>query len=228
MSKRKVIVFAPHPDDETWGCGGIIAKRVSDGYEVFIVILTDGRHAFSSGLGIYSDPTPEELIEIRSEEAKRAVRILGVREENLFFLGFEDGMLEKNEGGVQEKVEEILGANPFPIEVYFPYEKDYHIDHRVTNRVVRKAIKKLGLRTIKCQYSISQRYGRIGPLIDVFLNIFRHNMIRVDISEFLSLKESAAREFKSGISIISSQQRKPLVKGIDKFLKRREIFYIDR
>lgn len=228
MNKRKIIVFAPHPDDETWGCGGIIAKRVSEGYEVLIFILTDGRHAFSIGLGIYSDPTPEKLREIRQKEAKRAVRILGVKEENLLFLDFEDGMLERNEREVQEKVEEILAENPLPMEVYFPYEKDYHVDHRVTNRIVRNAIKKLGLRTIQYQYSISQWYGRIGPLIDSFLNVFRHNMIRVDISEFLSLKESAAREFKSGISIISSQQQKPLVKGIGKFLKRQEVFYVDR
>jgi len=190
-----------------------------------IVVLTDGRHAFTSSLGIDSDPTPEELIEIRKEELKRAIRILGVKEENLFFLDFEDGMLEKNEGEALEKVIEILGRNPLPIEVYFPYEKDYHIDHRVTNRIVRKAIKKLGLSTMRYQYSISQKYARIGPLIDSFINLFRHTMIRVDISEFLPQKEKAAKEFKSGISIITDRQKKPLVKDIGKFLKNKETFY---
>ena len=226
--KKRIIVFAPHPDDETWGCGGTIAKKISEGYEVLIVVMTDGRHAFSKVLGIESEPTPSELKEIRKEEVKRATRVLGVPEENLLFLDFEDAMLEKNEREAQEKIFEILRENPPPIEVYFPYEKDYHMDHRVTNRIVRNSIKKLGLRTMGYQYSIIQKYGRISPLIDAFFNLFRHNMIRVDISEFLSLKEAAVKEFKSEISIISSRQKKPLVEEIGKFLKNEEIFYIDK
>ena len=228
MNKKKIIVFAPHPDDETWGCGGTIAKKISEGYEVIIVVMTDGRHAFSKMLGIESDPTPDELKEIRKEEVKRATRILGVNEENLLFLDFEDGMLEKNERETQEKVVEILRENPPPIEVYFPYEKDFHIDHRVTNRIVRNSIKKLGLHVMRYKYTITQKYARIGPLIDAFLNLFRHNMIRVDISEFLPLKEAAVKEFKSEISIISSRQEKPLAEGIGKFLKKEEIFFDDK
>ncbi|MCW3986032.1 MAG: PIG-L family deacetylase [Candidatus Bathyarchaeota archaeon] len=227
-NKEKIIVFAPHPDDETWGCGGTIAKRISEGYEVTIVVITDGRYAFSKVLGINSDPTPDELKEIRKEEVKRATRILGVPEEKLVFLDFEDGKLERNEMEAQEKVIEILRENPASVEVYFPYERDYHLDHRVTNRIVRKSIKKLGLHAMIYQYSIAQKYGRIGPLIDIFLNLFRHNMIRVDISEFLPLKEAAVKEFKSEISIISSRQKRPLVDKIGKLLKNEEIFYIDK
>lgn len=227
-NEKKIIVFAPHPDDETWGCGGTIAKKISEGYEVIIVVMTDGRYAFSKVLGIDSDPTPSELKEIRKKEVKRAARILGVREENLLFLDFEDGMLEKNQREAQEKVIEILRENPSPTEVYFPYEKDYHIDHRVTNRVVKNSVKKLGLPTMRYQYTIAHKYARIGPLIDTLLNFFRHNMIRADISEFLHLKEAAVNEFRSEISIISSRQEKPLAEGIGKFLKKEEIFFIDK
>ena len=73
--KEKIIVFAPHPDDETLGCGGTIAKRIVEGYEVIIVIMTDGRHSYLEMLGIDKDPTPNELKEIRKEEVKRATRI---------------------------------------------------------------------------------------------------------------------------------------------------------
>lgn len=41
MNKR-IIVFAPHPDHETLGCAGTIAKRLNEGYEVLLVVLTDG------------------------------------------------------------------------------------------------------------------------------------------------------------------------------------------
>jgi len=227
-NKEKIIVFAPHPDDETWGCGGIIAKKISEGHEVIIVVMTNGKHAFSKVLGINSDPTPGELKEIRKEEVKRSTRILGVKEENLLLLDFEDGMLEKNEREAQEKVIEILRENPPPAEVYFPYEKDYHIDHRVTNRIVKNSIKKLGVHTTGYRYSITQKFGRIGPLIDAFFNLFSRNMMRVDISEFLPLKEAAVKEFKSEVSIISSRQKRPLIEEIGKLLKNEEIFYVDK
>jgi LmbE family N-acetylglucosaminyl deacetylase len=227
MNKRRMMVFAPHPDDETWGCGGVIAKRLSEGYEVLIVVITDGRYAFSKMLNIESDPTPEELKNTRKEEVKRAAKILGVPEKDIVFLDFEDGTLEMCEKEAEERFIEILRKNP-PTEVYFPYEKDAHPDHRATNRIVRSALKKLGLSTPKYKYSIAQRYSRVGPIIGSLLNLFQNNIIRVDISEFLHLKEIAIREFHSEIAIISNKQKKPLISGIEKYLKNNEAFYIDK
>ena len=221
---KKVIVFAPHPDDETWGCGGTIAKRISEGYEVLIVVMTDGRYAFQKMLGIDSDPTPEELKEIRKDEVKRAVKILGVPGKNIVFLGFIDGKLENHEKKAVEKVVEILND---PAEVYLPYKKDAHPDHRATYRIVKNAIGKLGINVSIYQYSIGQKYAHMGPIIDSLLNLFKHNIIRVDISNFLSLKKGAVKEFRSEVSIISSKQRKPLEENVNKLLKREEVFYVD-
>ncbi len=228
MNGKKIVVFAPHPGDETWGCGGTIAKKISEGYEVIIVIITDGRYAFSEILNINTDPTPSELKEIRKEETRKATSILGVKRENLLFLDFEDGMLKDNEEEAEEKITMILRENPPPIEVYFPYEKDYHIDHRATNRIVRNSIEKLNLHAKGFQYSIVQKYGRIGKLIDGVFNLFKHNMVRVDISQFLTLKEAAIKEIKSEISIISSEQKRPLVEDFSEFLKNSTSFYINK
>ena len=221
-----MVIFAPHPDDETLGCGGTIAKRLSEGYEVLIVVITDGRYAFLKMLGIDSDPTPEELKEIRKEEVKRATKILGVPEKNLSFLDLEDGTLEENEEKLERIITQILNENS-PAEVYFPYKKDVHPDHRATNRAVRNAVKKLGITVKKYQYSITQKYSRIGPIIDKLLNIFKRNIVYVDISEFLSLKTAAVKEFKSKIGIISSKQQRPLMPDVEKFLRKDEMFYID-
>jgi LmbE family N-acetylglucosaminyl deacetylase len=225
---KKVIVFAPHPDDETCGCGGTIAKKIREGCEVLIVIMTDGRHALSEALGIYSDPTPSELKEIRKEEVKKATRILGVPEENLLFLDFEDGRLRKEEKEAQEKIDEILRKNPMPMEIYYPYEKDCHIDHRLTNRLVKNAIRRLGVHTTEYKYTVVRIYARIGPIIDSFLNLFRQNMIRIDISEFLPLKEAALNEFKSMTTTISNRQEKPLEENPKRFVKKEEIFFVDK
>jgi LmbE family N-acetylglucosaminyl deacetylase len=115
LSKR-AIVIAPHPDDETLGCGGTIAKKVSENYEVTIVVMTDGKLAFSSVLGINSNPTPEELESIRKEEVTRAAAILGVPRKNLVFFDFEDRTLKEHEKEAEAEVKSLFEANP-PTEI---------------------------------------------------------------------------------------------------------------
>lgn len=224
---KKIIVFAPHPDDETLGCGGVIAKKRSEGYEVIIVVLTDGRHAFSKVLGIYSDPTPKELKKIRKKEVQKATKILGVQEENLIFLEFEDGSLEKFQEEAEEKVIQILKKN-VPEEIYFPYKKDANLDHGATNQIVKNALKKLGLKSKRYQYSILHKRSLIGPKIDALHDLIKRNRIHVDISSFLLLKKKAIDEFKSKITVIANKQQEPIYKNLDPWLKNKETFYVDK
>jgi N-acetylglucosamine malate deacetylase 1 len=201
MTKGSIVVFAPHPDDETLGCGGTIAKRVSEGYEVAVVLLTDGRFAFRTQ-GILSDPSPEEVKILRKEEFQRAVRILGVKEQNLFYLDFEDDSLASNENSAEERVLSIL-RKKLPTEVYFPSSNDFHRDHKATNRIVQKAIAQSGQKITMYEYS--SRAQTLGSLA------FEVNaqVLSVDISGFLDLKKAALKEHKSQFTIISSKQKKP-------------------
>jgi len=223
MSKR-IIVFAPHPDDETFGCGGTIAKKINDGYDVLVVIMTDGRYAFEKVLGISSDPSPDELKEIRKDEVIRAMKILGVPTENIIFLNFEDGKLNDFKKEAEKKVIRILAEN-HPEEVYFPYKKDAHPDHKATYYIVKNAIRKLGIHVAEYQYSIGTKFSRIGPILDHFLAIFRRNIHRVDISKYLSKKKEAIEQFKSELNLISREQTCPLINNIKKYLREEEIFY---
>lgn len=225
--RKKIIVFAPHPDDETLGCGGTIAKKIAEGYEVLIVVMTDGRFLLLKGYGIDCDPTPEEVKEIRKGEVLRATKILGVPEDHVVFLGFVDGSLGENEGKAFERVVDILRSYN-PCEVYFPYEKDSHVDHVVTNRVVKRAVERLGLKPKMYKYTIIRRMARLGPIIDSIIDIFKRNRAYIDISKFLSLKEVAVKEFKSELAAISSKQSRPRAKSFNKFLKKEEAFFIDK
>ncbi len=72
---EKVIVFAPHPDDETIGCGGAIAAHCKHGDQVKIIILTNGDKA-----GAHNRHSKEEYIEVRKTEAKQAGIVLGVKD----------------------------------------------------------------------------------------------------------------------------------------------------
>lgn len=235
MMKKKAIVFAPHPDDETLGCGGTIAKKLSEGYDVSVVFMTDGRHSLTE-LGIFSRPTPIEMKEIRREDAMRATKILGLPEKNLLFLDFEDKTLEKHEGLVQEKIVEIL-KDISPAEVFFPQEMEYHIDHRVTNMIIRRAIKILNLYPIEYQYRIAWAFPFYLFLhvmdehtFDLFTTKFvKGNLIHVDVSKFLPLKEMAINEYKSQITVLSIEQKRPALKRsfLKRFLKNEEKFFIN-
>jgi len=224
---KRIVVFAPHPDDETFGCGGTIAKKISEGHEVLIVVMTDGRHAFLHVLGIESDPTPEQLKKIRREELKRAAKHLGVPENNLIFLDFVDGTLLECEHEATEKVIEILSMFG-PDEVYFPHKSDGHSDHRAAYRIVNNSLKRIGLNPIKYQYQITHKYARIGPIIESFIDFFTNRKkVDVDISNFLYIKKLAIEEFKSEITAVSVRQHKPVIKSVHKFLKSKEEFYVE-
>jgi LmbE family N-acetylglucosaminyl deacetylase len=227
LQHKRILVFAPHPDDETFGPGGTIAKKISEGYEVLIVIMTDGRYAFLKVLNIEVGPTPEELKQIRKEEVKKATSLLGVQESNIIFLDFEDGTLKNNEKKAEEEVTEILNQN-HPCEVYVTYKNDFHSDHQAAYRIIKNSIRKLGISPLIYQYSIWRKYGRIAPIIDALLNLINQRMLRVDISEFLSIKKEALNEFKSELTIMSSKQRKPIMDHANRFLGSRETFYVDK
>ncbi len=218
-------MFAPHPDDETLGCGGTIAKKTSEGYEAFVVVLTDGRHAFSEVLDINSDPSPEEIKQIRKEEVTKATKILGISFKDLLFLDFEDRKLGKHENEVEERIVDILEKYS-PVETYFPHRRDGHPDHQAANRLIRRALKQLKSTSADYEYSIKHKYSHVGPLFERLLDLFKNRSIEVDISEYLDLKQKAIEEFKSQMLLISSRQRRPVIQNIDKYLRAKEKFYI--
>lgn len=127
----------------------------------------------------------------------------------------------------------IFEANP-PAEIYFPYRKDYNMDHQATNRVISHSVKRLNDSTLGYQYSIAQRYTRIGPytggwsLQDRLSDLLEHNLVQVDVSEFLLLKKAAIKEFKSQLAILSDKQERPVVKKIERYLRKKETFFVNR
>jgi LmbE family N-acetylglucosaminyl deacetylase len=83
----KVMFVLAHPDDESLGAGGLIAKCANEGVDVFLITATRGEHGWPGEPDQY--PGPEALGEIRQEELHAAARILGVRAGA--FLDYMDG-----------------------------------------------------------------------------------------------------------------------------------------
>jgi LmbE family N-acetylglucosaminyl deacetylase len=233
--KDCAVIFAPHPDDEILGCGGTMAKKVREGCDISVVFMTDGRYSLME-IGVHSNPSPVELKEIRKLEAKRAAKVLGIEEEKLFFFDIEDGSLQKNEKFVREKITEILSG--FPKEVYIPQEKEFHVDHRVTNWLVKSAIKELNFRPIVFNYAIAWLYplnllARVRPRFlqgTIMSRLLKKDMVCVDVADFLPLKKAALEEYKSQLQPIRDTQKRAALKNsfVKRFLQNEERFFVER
>ena len=129
---RSCLVLAPHPDDETLGCGATIMRKLAAGTSVQIVIATDGRYWPPS-----TKLSADALAEIREGEAHRAAAILGLPRKNLAFLRFEDGRLADQRQLLRDRLVDSLDAIN-PEEVFVPSIIDTHPDHRVLAELGRE------------------------------------------------------------------------------------------
>ncbi len=77
--RAKIIVLAPHMDDEVLGCGGTIVRHVLAQADVTVVFLTDGRRGAGDALKREHFADPYDIVKVRKLEAQRAAKIIGVR-----------------------------------------------------------------------------------------------------------------------------------------------------
>ncbi|MBF8257762.1 MAG: hypothetical protein HW377_136 [Actinobacteria bacterium] len=134
--KRRMLLLLAHPDDETFGPGGTIAKYASEGVDVYLATATKGQ------AGMVGDPPVtdrEHLGEVRAAELLCAAGILGIRK--VAFLGFEDGQLLHTpfEHIVEKAVEQIRWIRPHVIVGFGPEGVSRHPDHIVMSRVASDA-----------------------------------------------------------------------------------------
>ena len=136
--KPDVLVVAPHPDDESIGCGGAVCLHRERGERVRVVFLTSGERGL---MGI----SPDAARATREAEAAEAAEILGLEE--IFFLRLPDLGVAENAGAAAARLGEVLQAHP-PGLVYLPHPDEDHPDHAVTLAVVRAALARLGGRPL--------------------------------------------------------------------------------
>ena len=148
-----LMVIAPHPDDETFGAGGLIAEmgaQDSSGGEnlssdrperkiVHVVFLTSGGAAHAQCCGI----AQTDLAQRRELAAKRATLVLGVPEENLHFLRLQDGKLpHPGMVGFEEIVARLAGLMNCiqPDTILAPHPFEGWSDHTAAEIIVRGAL----------------------------------------------------------------------------------------
>jgi len=136
-SAQRALVLCPHPDDESLGCGGTLKTITSTGGIVDVLYMTRGENG-SYPRTMAAKPAREELAAIRTEEAKRACEILGVR--NVFFLNGHDGSL-KTQPELSDAILGTLTSSDYR-SVFSPWPYDAHHDHGATYWMLQEALRR--------------------------------------------------------------------------------------
>ena len=133
----RLLCILAHPDDESLGVGGILAKYAAEEVETYLVTATRGEKGWFGPPE--ENPGPTELGRIREGELKEAAKVLGLREVNL--LDYHDGELDKADQGVltRQLVRHIRRIRPHVV-VTFDHNGVYgHPDHIATTRAATAA-----------------------------------------------------------------------------------------
>lgn len=140
----RVLVLAPHPDDEILGCGGAVIAHRRRGDPVKVLFAADG------GRGGVGRARPPGLAARRRREARAAARILGVRE--LEFWDYPDGGLFAARD-LTGRLAALLERER-PDVVYRPGAEDSHPDHRALARAFSAALGRVRPALLDCRYEV--------------------------------------------------------------------------
>ena len=167
----RILVLAPHADDETIGCGGFLLKY---GHQCDIVLLTDGRYGDSI-------VPPEQMIEIRKQEFADVVSRYNVR--NIKTLNIEDGRLIDH-----FKDFSTLDFKDYDF-VVMPHPMDFHQDHVAVSCLFKRLCKTRPFKGYVAYYEIWNTLSKPTHYIDISdvaeekkkqINLYRSQVKNID------------------------------------------------
>lgn len=135
MSGKLLAVFA-HPDDETFICGGTLARYARLGMEITLVCATKGE--MGSRIGVPASATRETLPAVREDELRKACQALGITD--LRFLGLRDKTVDYYyQCYLAERINLIMRSVSPDIILTFHEATGGHSDHCAIGRATKKA-----------------------------------------------------------------------------------------
>ncbi|EKD90134.1 MAG: LmbE family protein [uncultured bacterium] len=176
---KKILVIAPHPDDEVLGCGGIIKKYSQNGDEVFLAVLTKP----------YEPDWTKDYIKDKLIQTKKSNMTLGIKK--TYSLGFPTVKLDTiPQKKINDELHQVV-AEVKPQIVFIPFYGDLNKDHRITcesSLVATRPLTGSAIKKILCYEILSETEWGIEP--------FKPN-VYVDISDNFIIKKKAMEEYKS-------------------------------
>ena len=191
----RVLVFAPHPDDDILGCGGTLSKLAKTA-SLCVVLVTDG-----SGAG----ELPFGTDKVRQAEFVSALALLGITQ--VKFLNQPDGFFQSNERLRSLVIDILLSFEPDWI--FFPARFDYHRDHILISEFIFDTVSAVSNKSTLIEYETS------APIQATHI---------VDITDVFSLKAKALEQHKTALAygdylraITGLNTYRGLYLGVDKF-----------
>jgi LmbE family N-acetylglucosaminyl deacetylase len=184
ISANKVVVIAPHPDDETLGAGGTIARLANQGIEVSVLVVS----------GHLPPIYDEDAFKQTQFEAQEAFQILGV--DDYEFLKIPATLVNRTPvADLNKQVSNfIFTRNPDCVLIPFP---DRHIDHRTIFDAAVVACRPNHSefpKTVLCYETLSETHWNVPGIEPAFIpDLF------VDISEQINTKKAALEKYESQI-----------------------------
>ena len=181
----RVLVVAPHPDDEVLGCGGTIARMTAAGAEVHVLVATEGKPPRYSA---------ESVSQVRAE-MQRAHALLGVKETHL--LDLPAAQLDTIAASdINAAVGEIVTGLQ-PDTLFLPFVGDIHSDHQAIFTAAMVAARPRSTkapRRILCYETLSETNWYAPPLTPAFVpDVF------IGIAGTIDRKIEAFRHFESQV-----------------------------
>lgn len=204
-----ILFFAPHPDDEVLGCGGVIARYAANDDDVYVCIVTRGKPP------VYNHPIKvlENMTHDLVDEIEAAHKVLGVKQ--TFYLQFPAVMLETvSRYELNIAISRVISAIE-PNIVYIPHFGDMQKDHAITSEAVMVAVRPRGKHFIRYVYSyetLSETEWNIPNTANAFIpNTY------VDISEQIAKKLEAMDCYKSQMSAFPAPRSREAIVALAKY-----------
>lgn len=175
----RILVFAPHNDDEVLGVGGTIAKYVKEGHQVYVCEVTSG--------------PDESMVKLIKQEARKAHEYLGIQE--TYFLDLPMvGLRHTNTVEINEKVHQVV-QKINPEVVFLPHKGDMNFDHAEVTYSAMVALRPFNVPALKeiLVYETLSETEWNTPTVD---NAFIPNVF-IDISDTIENKLTAMKFYES-------------------------------
>jgi LmbE family N-acetylglucosaminyl deacetylase len=138
----RLVVVAPHPDDEVLGCGGLLAMHAETGRDCLVVAVTNGEASH------WPLPVPSRmtLAALRRAESTEGLRRLMPRADRVLRLDLPDGHVAQHERRLADTLAAVLRRGD---TVVAPWRLDGHPDHDASGRAAAKACLQVGCRLLE-------------------------------------------------------------------------------
>jgi LmbE family N-acetylglucosaminyl deacetylase len=203
----KIVIVAPHMDDEALACGGLIAKLPHKD-RVHIIYATDGMKS-PAPIIPGRDKISADLGKTRMQESIEAMILLGVPELYLHFLCLPEAQLKNHLSSLRHLLRSKIRTIA-PQQIFIPFRYDRHPDHLAVNHAVVSELEQCTVQVQLIEYFVYYRW-RLLPRHDIRKYLKPQYLFQVNISNVAKRKRQALNCFTSQTTIYYPWQTRPIL-----------------